>query len=137
MKKLFALLMTLSLLLASGCASKDDTPPADDAGSNSVVEEPQNNAGDEQAPEGQEEETAGDEENQEEKIFTGALGDVNDFMFDVTAEDGTCYAFTYEGEKPEGLADLKTGDLVTVTYTGEVSEVDAFQGTVISVQPAQ
>lgn len=135
MKKLFALLMTLSLLLASGCGSKNDTPPADDT-NDSVVEEPQN--GGEQTPEDSQGEDADSADPQaEEKTFTGALGEVKDFMFDVTAEDGTCYAFGFEGDKPEGLADLKSGDLVTVTYTGEVSEVDPFQGTIISVELAQ
>lgn len=35
---------------------------------------------------------------------------------------------------PEGLSDVKEGDKVTVTYTGELSEVDAFTGTIISVE---
>ena len=38
---------------------------------------------------------------------------------------------------PEGLSDVKNGDTVTVTYTGELSEVDAFTGTVISVKKAE
>ena len=37
---------------------------------------------------------------------------------------------------PEGLSDVKEGDEVTVTYTGELSEVDAFTGTIISVEKA-
>ena len=32
--------------------------------------------------------------------------------------------------------DIKEGDEVTVTYTGELSEVDAFTGTIISVEKA-
>lgn len=131
MKKLFALLMTLSLLLASGCGSKDDTPPADNGGNDAVVEEPQN-GGDAQNEEN------GDAQNEaDQSTFTGTLGEVKDFMFDVTDEQGTCYSFAFEGEQPAGLADVKTGDLVTVTYTGEVSEVDPFTGTIISVEAAQ
>ena len=52
--------------------------------------------------------------------------------------DGTDYAFSFEqDQKPDGLSDVKDGDKVTVTYTGTVSEVDAFSGTVLSVKKAE
>jgi alpha-galactosidase len=35
---------------------------------------------------------------------------------------------------PEGLENVAGGDTVKVTYTGEISEVDPFNGTVISVE---
>lgn len=47
---------------------------------------------------------------------------------------GASYAFTFDGEKPAGLDDAKIGDKVTVTYTGEISEVDPFEGEVLSVE---
>ena len=37
---------------------------------------------------------------------------------------------------PEGLSEVKDGDKVTVTYTGELSVVDPFTGTIVSVQKA-
>ena len=37
---------------------------------------------------------------------------------------------------PEGLEDREVGDRVTVTYTGELSVVDPFTGTVLSVEKA-
>ena len=50
----------------------------------------------------------------------------------------TDYAFSFEqDQKPAGLSDVKDGDKVTVTYTGTVSEVDAFSGTVLSVKKAE
>ena len=130
MKKLFALLMALSLLMASGCGAKDNTP-ADGETNDSVVEQPQENN------DTQDQENGGDQEQAEESTFTGTLGEVKDFMFEVTDDQGVCYAFAFEGEKPQGLADVKTGDKVTVTYTGEVSEVDPFEGTIISVAAAE
>lgn len=52
--------------------------------------------------------------------------------------DGHDYAFSFDNDKkPEGLADVKDGDTVTVTYTGTVDEVDAFDGTVLSVKKAK
>ena len=42
-----------------------------------------------------------------------------------------------QDQKPDGLSDVKDGDKVTVTYTGTVSEVDAFSGTVLSVKKAE
>ena len=40
-------------------------------------------------------------------------------------------------KKPEGLSEVKDGDKVTVTYTGTVNEVDAFDGTILSVAKAK
>ena len=40
----------------------------------------------------------------------------------------------YVEEKPEGLENVSNGDTVTVKYTGTVSEVDPFEGEVISVE---
>ena len=45
--------------------------------------------------------------------------------------------FSFEqGKAPEGLSDVKAGDKVTITYTGTLSEVDPFDGTVVSVKKA-
>ena len=65
---------------------------------------------------------------------SGTLDEVKDFMFVVTDAQGASYAFTFDGEKPAGLDDAKIGDKVTVTYTGEISEVDPFEGEVLSVE---
>lgn len=72
----------------------------------------------------------------EEKTLTGTLDEVKDFMFVVTDDNGDSYALTFDSA-PEGLADQSVGDRVTVTYTGELSVVDAFTGQVLSVEAAE
>ena len=72
----------------------------------------------------------------EEKEVTGTIDEIKDFMFVVTDENDTPYSFTFE-EKPEGLENVSNGDTVTVRYTGTISEVDPFEGEVISVEKAQ
>ncbi len=74
---------------------------------------------------------------EKESTMTGTISDIKDFMFTITS-DGNDYAFTFDNDKkPEGLAEVKDGDKVTVTYTGTVSAVDAFSGTVVSVKAAK
>ena len=73
------------------------------------------------------------EETAEGKELTGTIDEIKDFMFVVTDENDTPYGFTFE-EKPEGLENVSNGDTVTVKYTGTVSEVDPFEGEVISVE---
>ena len=70
------------------------------------------------------------------KEVTGTIDEIKDFMFVVTDENDTPYSFTFE-EKPEGLENVSNGDTVTVRYTGTISEVDPFEGEVISVEKAQ
>ena len=73
------------------------------------------------------------EETAEGKELTGTIDEIKDFMFVVTDKNGPSYGFTFE-EKPEGLENVSNGDTVTVKYTGTVSEVDPFEGEVISVE---
>ena len=73
------------------------------------------------------------EETAEGQELTGTIDEIKDFMFVVTDKNGTSYGFTFE-EKPEGLENVSNGDTVTVKYTGTVSEVDPFEGEVISVE---
>lgn len=80
--------------------------------------------------EGKEEGTA------EEKELTGTIDEIKDFMFVVTDENDTPYSFTFE-EKTEGLENVSNGDTVTVKYTGTISEVDPFEGEVLSVEKAK
>ena len=72
---------------------------------------------------------------QQENTLTGTLDEKKDFMFVVTDQSGASYAFSFDSAaKPEGYEDIAEGDSVTVTYTGTISEVDSFDGTVISIQ---
>ena len=116
MKRKFAMMVLVATMAASmmtGCGAKSDNAGA---------------AQQEETTEGQSEETS---------TFTGTLDEVKDFMFIVTGEDGTCYEFTFDEEKPEGLDSVNVGDKVTVTYTGTASEVDPFEGEVLSVEAAE
>ena len=82
-------------------------------------------------------ETTEKADEEKESTMTGTISDIKDFMFTITS-DGNDYAFTFDNaKKPEGLAEVKDGDKVTVTYTGTVSAVDAFSGTVVSVKAAK
>ena len=82
-------------------------------------------------------ETTEKADEEKESTMTGTIIDIKDFMFTITS-DGNDYAFTFDNDKkPEGLAEVKDGDKVTVTYTGTVSAVDAFSGTVVSVKAAK
>ena len=68
-----------------------------------------------------------------QKHVSGTIEVVLDFLFIVTDQDGASYEFDFD-ETPEGLDGVSAGDQVTVTYTGTVSEVDPFSGTVLSVE---
>lgn len=78
----------------------------------------------------------GDKDSQEEKELTGTIDDIKDFMFVVTDDKDTPYSFTFD-EKPDGLESVASGDKVTVKYTGTISEVDPFEGKIISVEKAE
>ena len=77
-------------------------------------------------------------EQQQENTLTGSLDEKKNGMFVVTDAEGAAYEFTYDpSDTPKGLDDAAEGDSVTVTYTGTVSEVDSFDGTIISVEKAE
>ena len=57
-------------------------------------------------------------------------------MFVVTDDKDTPYSFNFN-EKPDGLEGVASGDKVTVKYTGTISEVDPFEGKIISVEKAE
>lgn len=78
----------------------------------------------------------GEKDSQEEKELTGTIDDIKDFMFVVTDDKDTPYSFTFD-EKPDGLEGVASGDKVTVKYTGTISEVDPFEGKIISVEKAE
>lgn len=78
----------------------------------------------------------GDKDSQEEKELTGTIDDIKDFMFVVTDDKDTPYSFTFD-EKPDGLESVASGDKVTVKYTGTISEVDPFEGKILSVEKAE
>ena len=118
-RNLIAVLM-MTAALAAGCGAKADTTTAAPT----------------QAETTQSETIQSESQKTEEKTesVTGKIEETKDFMFTIESDKGT-YAMTFD-TAPEGLSDVKEGDEVTVTYTGELSEVDAFTGTIISVEKA-
>lgn len=145
-KKYLAILgavAVLAMAMATACSSKSNTETAaartetTASQQEETKEEPQK-----ETKETAKEESAADkEENKstdaEESTMTGEISDIKDFMFTISS-DGHDYAFSFDNDKkPEGLADVKDEDTVTVTYTGTVDEVDAFDGTVLSVKKAK
>ena len=78
---------------------------------------------------------SGDQNNgtTEEKELVGTIDEIKDFMFVITDNDDTPYSFTFD-KKPKGLENISNGDTVIVKYTGTISEVDPFDGEVISVE---
>ena len=107
-KKLFVLLTVVCILaLATACGSQTSGTDTD------------SNAGTQSGAQ------------QEESTLTGK----KDFMFVVTDDQGASYQFSIDSSaKPEGYDDVAVGDSVTVTYTGALSEVDPFEGTIASVE---
>ena len=83
----------------------------------------------------QESAKAGAEDAKDAKEIKGSILEVKDFMFSIKADDGKEYALNFD-KAPEGLSEVKAGDEVVVKYTGELSEVDSFTGTILSVKKA-
>ena len=140
MKKQFAmLLVTMGIMgtIFTGCG-KEDTTTQPPAAPESSVQTPQQEevpdmeadtkiSSDVQAQAG----TTG-----ETKTVSGKLEDKKDMLFILTSDSGESYAIGFE-TAPQGYDQLKAGDAVVMEYTGELSEVDAFTGEIISLKLAQ
>lgn len=140
MKKNLLLTAALAgvLALATACSSQSTTTATTAAQTTAAAKETaevKETANTKETADAKETTEKADEE--KESTMTGTISDIKDFMFTITS-DGKDYAFTFDNDKkPEGLAEVKDGDKVTVTYTGTVSAVDAFSGTVVSVKAAK
>ena len=128
-RNLITVLM-MTAALAAGCGAKAETTTAAPTQAETTKAETT------QAETTQSETTQSESQKTEEKTesVTGKIEEIKDFMFTIESDKGT-YAMAFD-TAPEGLSDVKEGDEVTVTYTGELSEVDAFTGTIISVEKA-
>ena len=138
MKKNLLLTAALAgvLALATACSSQSTTP-ATTAAQTTAAETAAAKETAEVKETADAKETTEKADEEKESTMTGTISDIKDFMFTITS-DGNDYAFTFDNDKkPEGLAEVKDGDKVTVTYTGTVSAVDAFSGTVVSVKAAK
>ena len=127
-KKNLMLAVFTVLMLTAGCAAqgKKQAAPAVTAGTETTGAE---------AAGAEETGAQGQAQSGEKSVITGTISDIKSFMFVITDKEGHEYVLTFEqGKEPDGLSAVKDGDQVTVTYTGELNEADAFTGTVISVE---
>ncbi len=140
MKKQFAmLLVTMGIMgtIFTGCG-KEDTTTQPPAAPESSVETPQQ----EEVPNMEADtQISSDAQSQvgttgETKTVSGKLEDKKDMLFILTSDSGESYAIGFE-TAPQGYDQLKVGDTVVMEYTGELSEVDAFTGEIISLKLAQ
>lgn len=65
--------------------------------------------------------------------ITGTISEKKDFMFVIEDDKKNTNTLAFSN-KPAGYDDLKVGDSVTVEYTGELSEAEAFTGEVLSIK---
>lgn len=136
MKKKIVIMMaavTVCACVMAGC-SKEDTQQGTDHGTqSSEIVQADNGTEEMQAGNGTEE--RGETEHTEESVseLSGTLDEIKDFMFVVTDDSGTSYAFPFD-EKPEELEQLAVGDQIIVKYTGTISEVDPFVGEIVSIE---
>ena len=128
-RNLIAVLM-MTAALAAGCGAKADTTTA----APTQAETTQAETTQSETIQSESQKTEETTESEKTESVTGKIEEIKDFMFTIESDKGT-YAMTFD-TAPEGLSDVKEGDEVTVTYTGELSEVDAFTGTIISVEKA-
>ncbi len=70
---------------------------------------------------------------EEKKTVTGTFMEKKDFMFTIQDERGHYWGFNFD-VKPDNYADFENGDIVTVTYTGTITEVDPFDGEILSIE---
>lgn len=136
-KYILAVLAVTCTIFAAGCGAKADVPQ------NTAQTEVKDNTQADDSTDSADSTISGDKAEDDDKTqtdntdteqtVTGTIDEIKDFMFIVTDDSGNSYEFSFE-TKPDGLDNVQAGDKVKVTYTGELSEVDAFTGKIISVE---
>lgn len=124
-----AALFAAVMLSASACGTQTAAPESVPAETSVIIETTET-----EAPDAVE---ASDTDSSEQSSISGTIDEIKDFMFILTTDDGVSYVLGFDDEKPQGLDSVAAGDKVTVTYTGVLSDVDAFTGTIISVEKAE
>lgn len=75
----------------------------------------------------------GSKKTEDTSEVVGMFMEKKDFMFTVQDSAGTYYGFSFD-KTPEGYENFNDGDKVKVTYTGTITEVDPFEGEIISIE---
>ena len=140
-KHLFTATLIVTLGLAAGCGAQGTSGDV----TTTTVEQEAEMLSSEDMPEqemvqtdmAQEETGTTANTEMEATTITGVVEEMKDFMFIFTDEAGTSYAFSYSAEDELDLSAIKVGDKVNVSFTGTVSEVDAFNGKVLSVEKVE
>ena len=99
----------VSLILATGCGAQPSSQPV------SSAEETVSTQVSESADTPSAEASSADTDVKTSSI-TGTIDEIKDFMFNITDSEGTSFVLSFDAT-PEGLSDVKNGDMVTVTYT--------------------
>lgn len=134
--KILATCCCVMLVMLTGCGAKngaqnsDETPKKENVQTQQGGEQTENPENEESKEENTEEIKTDDQS--EKQTIEGTIAEKKDFMFVIEDSDKTPYAFAFSGEL-EGYDELKVDDYVSVEYTGEISEVDAFTGEVLSI----
>lgn len=123
-----AALFAAAMLSASACGTQTPAPESVPTETSIIIETADTNA-----PDAAE---TSDTNSSEQSSISGTIDEIKDFMFILTTDGGVSYVLSFDSEKPQGLDSVAAGDKVTVTYTGVLSDVDAFTGTIISVEKA-
>ena len=136
-KYILAVLAVTCTIFAAGCGAKADVPQ------NTAQTEVKGNTQADGSTDSADSTISGDKAEADDKTqtdntdteqtVTGTIDEIKDFMFIVTDDSGNSYEFSFD-TKPDGLDNVQAGDQVKVTYRGELSEVDAFTGKIISVE---
>lgn len=132
-RKVMALTLALglSLGLAACGGSKTEAPAKDDK---AVTEQSAENAQTKDAAATDAKEGEKTDADAEQKTIEATITEKKDMMLVIKDADGKEYPVSISDPKAiEGYDSLAAGDNVEITYTGEMSETDSFNGEIISI----
>lgn len=132
-RKVMALTLALglSLGLAACDGSKTEAPAKDDK---AATEQSAENAQTKDAAATDAKEGEKTDANAEQKTIEATITEKKDMMLVIKDADGKEYPVSISDPKAiEGYDSLAAGDNVEITYTGEMSETDSFNGEIISI----
>ncbi|MBS6062781.1 hypothetical protein [Criibacterium bergeronii] len=125
------LVLGLSLGLAACGGSKTEAPAKDDK---AATEQSAENAQTKDAAATDAKEGEKTDANAEQKTIEATITEKKDMMLVIKDADGKEYPVSISDPKAiEGYDSLAAGDNVQITYTGEMSETDSFNGEIISI----
>lgn len=140
-KQLFTATLIVTLGLAAGCGAQGTSG---DVTATTMEQEAEMLSGEDMASQemvqtemDMEGTQAATDAEMEVSTVTGVVEELKDFMFIINDEAGASYAFSYTAEDGLDLSQVQAGDKVKVSFTGTVSEVDAFNGKVLSVEKVE